>query len=220
MYLSIYLFIYLHIYIYLCICLSLYVCMYLSIYGSTVLLLQLRRVFSFLILCKVGSTPWTGDQPVARPLPTCRTTQTRNRRTQTSMPAVGFDPTITAFERAETIPALDDAATVIGTTNHWPDTRRTLTAFSLLLIRCVTSQHNACVVFVRHGFDTWSLTWREVRRLRVLQNTVKYLHPEGASNSGLKKISWWGASVWSVQGRFRAGQVGKEERIQNSDQKS
>jgi hypothetical protein len=39
-----------------------------SIYGSTLLLLDLSRFF--LILYTVGTTPWTGDQPVARPLPT------------------------------------------------------------------------------------------------------------------------------------------------------
>jgi hypothetical protein len=40
-----------------------------------------------------GRTPWTSDQPVARPLPKHRTTQTQNKRThthththQTSMP--------------------------------------------------------------------------------------------------------------------------------------
>jgi hypothetical protein len=33
-----------------------------------------------------GRTPWTSDQPVARPLPTQRKTQTQNKRTQTSMP--------------------------------------------------------------------------------------------------------------------------------------
>jgi hypothetical protein len=38
--------------------------------------------FSFLILYTVGRTPWTGDRPVARPLPTHRTTQTQNKRTQ------------------------------------------------------------------------------------------------------------------------------------------
>jgi hypothetical protein len=43
-------------------------------------------LFSFLILYTVGRTPWTGDQPVARPLPIHRTTQTQNKRTQTSMP--------------------------------------------------------------------------------------------------------------------------------------
>jgi hypothetical protein len=44
--------------------------------------LGLRRFFSFLVLYTVGSTPWTGVQPVARPLPTHRTTQTQNNRTQ------------------------------------------------------------------------------------------------------------------------------------------
>jgi hypothetical protein len=37
--------------------------------------------FSFLILYTVCRTPWTGDQPVARPLPTHRTTQIQNKRT-------------------------------------------------------------------------------------------------------------------------------------------
>jgi hypothetical protein len=36
---------------------------------------------SFVILYTVGRTPWTGDQPVARPLPTHRTAQTQNKRT-------------------------------------------------------------------------------------------------------------------------------------------
>jgi hypothetical protein len=50
-----------------------------------------RPLFSCLILYTVGTTPWTGDQPVARPLPTHRTTQTQNKRTQTSMPWDGFE---------------------------------------------------------------------------------------------------------------------------------
>jgi hypothetical protein len=53
-------------------------------------------------LYTVGSTPWTGDQPITRPLPTHRTTQTQNKRTQTSMPQVGFEPMIPVFERAKT----------------------------------------------------------------------------------------------------------------------
>jgi hypothetical protein len=36
-------------------------------------LLDLGRFFSFLILCIVGRTAWTGDQSVERPLPTHRT---------------------------------------------------------------------------------------------------------------------------------------------------
>jgi hypothetical protein len=36
---------------------------------------------SVIIFYTVGRTPWTGDQPVARPLPIYRITQTQNKRT-------------------------------------------------------------------------------------------------------------------------------------------
>jgi hypothetical protein len=55
-------------------------CILLWIYSP---LLNLDRFFSLLILHTVGRTPWTGDQPVARPLATLRTTQTQDKRTQT-----------------------------------------------------------------------------------------------------------------------------------------
>jgi hypothetical protein len=55
-----------------------------SIYGSTSLV-EFGSFSNFLILYTVGRTPWKGDQPVARPLPTHRTTQTQNKRTQTYM---------------------------------------------------------------------------------------------------------------------------------------
>jgi hypothetical protein len=72
-------------------------------------------LFQFLNLHTVGRAPWTGDQPVARPLPTHWTTQTQNKRTQTSMHRVAFEPTIPVFERAKTVHVLDcRAATVIG----------------------------------------------------------------------------------------------------------
>jgi hypothetical protein len=57
---------------------------------------------------------WTGDQPVARPLPTHRTTQTLDKRTQTSMPRVGLEHTIRVFGRPKTVHALDRATTVNG----------------------------------------------------------------------------------------------------------
>jgi hypothetical protein len=83
-------------------------------------LLCLGRFFRFLIIYTVSRTPWTGDQPVARPLPPYRTIQTQKKRTQTSMPPVGFEATIPAFERAKTVHALDRAATVIGTLeSYW-----------------------------------------------------------------------------------------------------
>jgi hypothetical protein len=68
------------------------------------LLFQFRNLFY-----TDGRTPWTGDQPVPRPLPKHRTTQT-----QTSIPRVGFEPTIPVLERAKTVHALDRATTVIG----------------------------------------------------------------------------------------------------------
>jgi hypothetical protein len=54
------------------------------------------------------------DEPVARPLPAHMTAQTQNKRTQASMPQVGFEPVIPVFERVKTVHALDRAATVFG----------------------------------------------------------------------------------------------------------
>jgi hypothetical protein len=93
---------------------KIYLSIYLSIYDSAVLLLDLGRFSSFLIIYTDGRTPWTGDQPVARPLPTHKTTQTQNKRTQTSVPWVEFEPTIPVFQQAKTVRALDRAATVNG----------------------------------------------------------------------------------------------------------
>jgi hypothetical protein len=84
-----------------------------SVYDCTVLV-DLGRFLSVLILYTVGRTPLTGDHPIARPLSTHRITQTQNKRTQTSIPRVGFEPTVPEFERAKTVHALERAATVIG----------------------------------------------------------------------------------------------------------
>jgi hypothetical protein len=78
-----------------------------SIYGSTALV-GVGRFFSF------GRTPWTGEQPVLRPLPTHRITQAQNKRKQISMPTMGFELTIPVFERTKIVHALDRAATEIG----------------------------------------------------------------------------------------------------------
>jgi hypothetical protein len=45
-------------------------------------------LFSFLILYTVGRTPWTGDQSVARPLPTHRETQTESKHTDIHVSSV------------------------------------------------------------------------------------------------------------------------------------
>jgi FAD synthase len=41
-------------------------------------------------------------------------TQTQNKHKQTTIPRVGFEPTLLEFERARTVHALDRAAAVIG----------------------------------------------------------------------------------------------------------
>jgi hypothetical protein len=61
-----------------------------------------------------GRTPWKGDQHVTRPLPTNRTAQTLNKRTQTSMPLVRFEPMTPLLERAKTVHDLGHMDTVIG----------------------------------------------------------------------------------------------------------
>jgi hypothetical protein len=90
---------------------AIYLSICLSIYGS---LLCLGRFFSFLIFYTVGKTSWTGDQPISSPLPAHRTVQTQNKRAQTYIPRVGFEPTIPAFERTKRVHVLDSAATVVG----------------------------------------------------------------------------------------------------------
>jgi hypothetical protein len=75
-------------------------------------------LFQFLNLYTVGIIPWTGDQSVARALPTHRTTQTQNKSKQISMPRVGFEPTTPVFERTKIFHALDRTTTVIGSENR------------------------------------------------------------------------------------------------------
>jgi hypothetical protein len=78
------------------------------------LLLGYSPCFSFLIFYIVSRTPWTGDQPFARPLPAHRTAQTQNKRTQIPILQLGFELTISLFERAKVGHALDHAVTVIA----------------------------------------------------------------------------------------------------------
>jgi hypothetical protein len=60
-----------------------------------------------MILYTVGRTPWTGNQLVAKPLPTQDNTNTE----ETYIDIYALNP---VFERAKTVHALDRAATVIG----------------------------------------------------------------------------------------------------------
>jgi hypothetical protein len=60
-------------------------------------LLGLGRFFSFVILHIVDRTPWTGESARRK-----AAIYTQNKRTQTSMRRVGFEPTTAVFERAAT----------------------------------------------------------------------------------------------------------------------
>jgi hypothetical protein len=62
--------------------LSIYPCIYMALLSFV----RPWPLFQFLDFYSVGLIPWTGDQPVARPLLTHRTTQTQNKCTQTFMP--------------------------------------------------------------------------------------------------------------------------------------
>jgi hypothetical protein len=81
--------------------------------GSTALCWALAAFSVSCSYTQVSMTPWTGDQPIARPLPTHRTAQTQNKRTQSYMSRVGFKPMIPAFEQVKTVHTLDRAAAVI-----------------------------------------------------------------------------------------------------------
>jgi hypothetical protein len=54
-----------------------------------------------------------GDRLVARPLLTRRTAEIENKRTQTTMLGVGFEPTTSVFELAKTVHDVDREAGVV-----------------------------------------------------------------------------------------------------------
>jgi hypothetical protein len=64
-------------------------------------LLQFRNLFY-----TDGRTPWTSDQPVARPLPTHRTTQTQNKRSHDIHALNGIrnhDPSVGEIENSSCV---------------------------------------------------------------------------------------------------------------------
>jgi hypothetical protein len=71
-------------------------------------------LFQFLNLYTIGGTPWTADQPLARPLPIHRTTQTQNNAHRHPYLEWDSKPTISALKRVKTVHALGCVATKIG----------------------------------------------------------------------------------------------------------
>jgi len=64
----------------------------------------------------IGRTPWTGEQPDVRPLPT--QDNTTQKKTDTFMPRAGFETTIAVFNRSKTLRTLDRAAVGTGSLFH------------------------------------------------------------------------------------------------------
>jgi hypothetical protein len=91
--------------------LSIYLSIYLWLYSPFV---ESWPFFNFLMSYAVDRTSWTGDHPVARPLPAHRTAQTQNKHTQTFISLVEFETTIIVFGREKTVHALDRAAILMG----------------------------------------------------------------------------------------------------------
>jgi hypothetical protein len=63
----------------------------------------------------MGRTPWAGDQSDARLVPH-RRIQEQNERSHRHPNLVGFEPTVSMFERTKTVHALDSPATLISPT--------------------------------------------------------------------------------------------------------
>jgi hypothetical protein len=124
-----------------------------SVYGSTALCRALASFSISWFFYTVGRTPWTGNQPVARPLLAHRTAQIQSKGTQTSMPQVKFAPTIPALERAKTVHVLDRVATVTGRVWSKPSNNKhysicwtwILTGWDILLLCTI----NIFMIYVR-----------------------------------------------------------------------
>jgi hypothetical protein len=137
--------------------LSGYILIFLYIHSSYTVLLRCRGFHLSLGLYTIGRTPWTSVRPVARPLPTHRTTQTQNKRIhthQTSMPRVAFESMITDSERTKTVHALDRSATVTGRVIYNVQKFFTTWACASFLrmtlphefLRCIDERHTPCFV--------------------------------------------------------------------------
>jgi hypothetical protein len=177
--------------------------LHLSIYDSAVLLLDLGRFFSFLILYTDGRTPWTVDQPVARPLPTHRTTQTQNKRAQTSMPWVGFEPSIPVFERAKTVHALGRAATVVGMLRIWESKqhmKQSVWPYSMLSI-----DHGTCRLRIRRARMLITNLQHSNKAVDLSNDAVSSSDYKGKVHSVLNQLSttpWRRMGEWMYRSAF------------------
>jgi hypothetical protein len=128
-----------------------------------------------------------------------RTTQTQNKRTQTSMPLAGFEPTIPVFKRPKTFHTSDRAATVTGllvvylpilsVTQYTASNLRWLINYqsgrmwmgAIVDYLMLLSQHSSYVL---------NKTPRNLRRVGVMTEILTK-HPPDYGSKGLQLESTW-----------------------------
>jgi hypothetical protein len=117
----------------------------------------------------VGRTPWTGDRPDKRPLPTQDSNPPEKHR-HISMPRVGFEPTIPVFERQKTVCVLESL--IIGIC---------IIYFKILSLFSSIRKHDACTGFESsfRSLPGLPLTFRLTSvRSTVLRNTTSPVAPK------------------------------------------
>jgi hypothetical protein len=130
-----------------------------------------------------------GDQLVSSTLPEHKPAQTQNKRTQTSMPQVRFEPMIPVFERIKAVHALDRAATVIGS--------------RLSFLATYPDQHLCgCLCFKWWGADeTHDVTRKFTSRWTqcLSQTTTPFLIRMGSDVEALHILRFGTKDRWTVQ---------------------
>jgi hypothetical protein len=90
-----------------------------------------------------------------------RTAQTQNKRTQTFMSQVGFEPTIPVFERAKTVHALDRASTVMGLQITISVSKKDLVSGNdCIIVGCIALGCTQHMKFVPHKIVHASWHWQ------------------------------------------------------------
>jgi hypothetical protein len=120
-----------------------------------------------------------------------RTTQTQNKRTQTSMLWVGFEPTIPAFERAKTVHALDRATTLSGS----------------IQFRNSENLRNEHISKIKVIWNTWKHTYQLIRWSRLTLQLRTFQHQ--TKRSPVRQGRWFDPTGFIAEKADAHGQVGR-----------
>jgi hypothetical protein len=130
---------------------------YLSIYGPAALLELGCISYWFHNLYTVGRTPRMGDQSRLKPATYTKKTRTQNKRKQTSVPPVWFEPKNAVYERAKTVHYLDRATFHCDGRTLVPSNRRTWEV-NLAMLTSLLGRAGERVFGIIHT-RTWVCSW-------------------------------------------------------------